>query len=170
MDLSVERSCNYYSVKAHQSDLLLVARSSLGPLVRYLQPPASWVSCTLESRELLAVCLKRLKGLSKIHLVDAGFVWTEPHSKRVKVKLTIQKEWAGLLLQQVFCGEYVVHHQMCHECPINAGRPRILGRQQAKSDRGFHGQLFGSERAKYITARDSAVIDVSTFGPNWLSP
>ena len=24
--------------------------------------------------------------------MDAGFVWTEPHSKRVKVKLTIQKE------------------------------------------------------------------------------
>ena len=38
------------------------------------------------------MCLKKLKGLSKVHLVDAGFVWTEPHSKRVKVKLTIQKE------------------------------------------------------------------------------
>jgi nonsense-mediated mRNA decay protein 3 len=50
------------------------------------------VSCSLESRELLAICLKRLKGLSKVHLVDAGFVWTEPHSKRIKVKLTIQKE------------------------------------------------------------------------------
>jgi len=51
-----------------------------------------WVSCTLESHELLAVCLKRLKGLNKVHLVDANFVWTEPHSKRIKVKLTIQKE------------------------------------------------------------------------------
>lgn len=28
----------------------------------------------------------------KVRLVDAGFVWTEPHSKRLKVKLTIQKE------------------------------------------------------------------------------
>ena len=27
-----------------------------------------------------------------MHLVDAGFIWTEPHSKRVKVKLTVQKE------------------------------------------------------------------------------
>ena len=24
--------------------------------------------------------------------MDAGFIWTEPHSKRIKVKLTIQKE------------------------------------------------------------------------------
>ena len=59
---------------------------------RYLQPPGQWVLCALESKELLSLCLKRLKGLSKVRLVDAGFIWTEPHSKRVKVKLTIQKE------------------------------------------------------------------------------
>jgi NMD protein affecting ribosome stability and mRNA decay len=59
---------------------------------RYLQPPGQWLTCALESRELLALCLKKLKGLGKVRLVDAGFVWTEPHSKRVKVKLTIQKE------------------------------------------------------------------------------
>ncbi|CAB4001448.1 60S ribosomal export NMD3 [Paramuricea clavata] len=63
---------------------------------RYLQPPNTWVSCTLESRELLALCLKKLKGLSKVRLIDAGFVWTEPHSKRIKVKLTIQKEFVDL--------------------------------------------------------------------------
>ena len=27
-----------------------------------------------------------------MRLVDAGFIWTEPHSKRIKAKLTIQKE------------------------------------------------------------------------------
>ena len=61
-------------------------------LYSYLQPPSAWVSCPLESRELLSLCLKKIKGLNKVHLVDAGFVWTEPHSKRIKVKLTIQKE------------------------------------------------------------------------------
>lgn len=58
---------------------------------RYLQPPNHYVSAELESRELLALCLKRLK-LSKVRLVDAGFIWTEPHSKRIKVKVVIQKE------------------------------------------------------------------------------
>lgn len=28
----------------------------------------------------------------QVRLIDAGFVWTEPHSKRIKMKLTIQKE------------------------------------------------------------------------------
>ena len=56
---------------------------------RYLNPPNNWVACSLESRELMALCLKRLKNLSKVKLVDANFVWTEPHSKRIKVRLTI---------------------------------------------------------------------------------
>ncbi|MEQ2215669.1 ribosome-binding protein [Xenoophorus captivus] len=29
---------------------------------RYLQPPATWMHCALESRELLALCLKKLKS------------------------------------------------------------------------------------------------------------
>jgi len=44
----------------------------------------------LESRELLSLCLKKLKGLNRVKLVDAGFVWTEPHSKRIKVCCYIQ--------------------------------------------------------------------------------
>ncbi|KAG1658197.1 60S ribosomal export protein NMD3 [Nymphon striatum] len=84
---------------------------------RYLQPPSQWVFCSLESRELLALCLKKLKSLNKIRLVDASFVWTEPHSKRIKVKLTIQKEViSGAVLEQVFIVEYVVNHQMCTDC------------------------------------------------------
>ena len=54
---------------------------------RYLQPPNFWVVCSLESRELMALCLKRLKNLSKVKLIDAIFVWTEPHSKRIKVRI-----------------------------------------------------------------------------------
>ncbi|KAI9204521.1 NMD3-domain-containing protein [Polychytrium aggregatum] len=84
---------------------------------RYLQPPNIWVNCALESRELLALCLKKLKGLSKVRLIDAGFVWTEPHSRRIKVKLTIQKEvFASTILQQVFVVEFIVSGQQCEEC------------------------------------------------------
>lgn len=84
---------------------------------RYLQPPAQWIQCSLESRELLALCLKKLKGLNKVRLIDAGFQWTEPHSKRIKVKLTIQKEVLnGTVLQQAFVVEFLVNYQMCETC------------------------------------------------------
>ena len=43
---------------------------------------------------------------AQVKLVDAGFVWTEPHSRRLKVKLTIQKEVLnGAILQQTFVCE-----------------------------------------------------------------
>jgi hypothetical protein len=49
---------------------------------RYQLPRKLWVAADWESRELMTVCLKKLKGLSKLKLVDAQFIWTEPHSKR----------------------------------------------------------------------------------------
>jgi nonsense-mediated mRNA decay protein 3 len=48
--------------------------------------------CELESKELLSYCLRRVRGMNKVRLVDASFVWTEPHSRRLKLKLTVQKE------------------------------------------------------------------------------
>lgn len=59
---------------------------------RFLAPPAAWTPARPESQELLAICLKKLKGLPKVRLTDAHFIWTEPHSKRLRVSLTIQKE------------------------------------------------------------------------------
>jgi len=48
--------------------------------------------CARESKEMLSLCLKKIKGLNKVKLVDATFIWTEPHSRRIKLKITIQKE------------------------------------------------------------------------------
>jgi len=33
-------------------------------------------------------------------MIDAGFIWTEPHSRRLKVKITVQKEVIGGTLLQ----------------------------------------------------------------------
>lgn len=59
---------------------------------RFLNPPAAWTIARPESPELLSICLKKLKGLNKVRLTDARFIWTEPHSKRLRVAITIQKE------------------------------------------------------------------------------
>lgn len=85
---------------------------------RFHTPPSAWTKAALESHELLAICLKRLKSaLSRVRLVDASFIWTEPHSKRIKVKITIQKEVdGGTFLQQTFVVEFTVHNHMCSDC------------------------------------------------------
>nr|XP_033517732.1 60S ribosomal export protein NMD3-like [Nicotiana tomentosiformis]XP_033517733.1 60S ribosomal export protein NMD3-like [Nicotiana tomentosiformis] len=83
----------------------------------YLQPPRTWLKAQLESKELLTFCVKRLKNLNKVRLVHAEFIWTEPHSKRIKVKLKVQKEVLhGAILEQAYTVEYVIQDQMCESC------------------------------------------------------
>uniref|UniRef100_A0A0C9S8J4 60S ribosomal export protein NMD3 n=1 Tax=Wollemia nobilis TaxID=56998 RepID=A0A0C9S8J4_9CONI len=83
----------------------------------YLQPPKTWIKAQLESKELLTFCIKRLKNLNKVRLVGAEFIWTEPHSKRIKVKLKIQKEVLnGAILEQAYVVEYVQQENMCDNC------------------------------------------------------
>lgn len=84
---------------------------------RYLQPPRTWINAQLESKELLTFCVKRLKNMNTVRIVHAEFVWTEPHSKRIKVKLRVQKEVLyGAILEQAYTVEYVVQDQMCESC------------------------------------------------------
>lgn len=86
---------------------------------RYLQPPKYWSRADLESKELLSLCLKRVKGLNKrdLKLVDARFLWTEPHSKRLKVQITIQKEvLPGAEIQQPFAVEFIIKNLQCDTC------------------------------------------------------
>ena len=56
--------------------------------------------------------------------MDAGFIWTEPHSKRLKVKLTIQAEvFNGAILQQSFVVEFVIENNMCMDCNRHNANP-----------------------------------------------
>jgi nonsense-mediated mRNA decay protein 3 len=75
----------------------------------------------------MALCLVNVAGLKKkrneegggrVRLVDAAWVWTEPHSMRLKIRLTIQREVTngGAILQQSFVVTFVVRNQQCVEC------------------------------------------------------
>ncbi|CCH60453.1 hypothetical protein TBLA_0C06600 [Henningerozyma blattae CBS 6284] len=109
---------------------------------RFLQPPGQWIRAELESRELLALCLRRLKGLNKVRLVDASFIWTEPHSRRIRVKLTVQGEaMANTIIQQTFEVEYVVVAMQCADCArsytTNTWRATVQIRQKVHHKRTF---------------------------------
>ncbi|KAI4459679.1 nonsense-mediated mrna decay protein 3 [Holotrichia oblita] len=91
---------------------------------RYLQPPGEWIHCTLESR-------------------NAAFVWTEPHSKRIKVKLTVHGEvMGGAILEQVFIVDYTVNHQMCDTCHRSEAqdywRASVQVRQKSENKKTFY--------------------------------
>ncbi|KAJ3727353.1 NMD3 family-domain-containing protein [Lentinula guzmanii] len=97
---------------------------------------------TPESSELLALCLKKLKGLSKVRLTEAHFIWTEPHSKRLRVSLTIQKEvLTSTILEQTFEIEYLVQHGQCPDCAKlaakNTWKALVQVRQKVPHKRTF---------------------------------
>ena len=84
---------------------------------RFERRDGGWVACEPESKELLALLLKKPRGLASVRLVDASFVWTEPHSKRIKLRVTIQDEVVqGAVLQQSFVIEYVIGNKQCINC------------------------------------------------------
>ncbi|CCK72410.1 60S ribosomal export protein NMD3 KNAG_0K00420 [Huiozyma naganishii CBS 8797] len=109
---------------------------------RFLQPPGQWVRAKLESRELLAICMKRLKGISKVRFVDASFIWTEPHSRRIKVKVTVQGEaMMNVVVQQTFQVEYFVNAMQCPDCAKsftkNTWTAKVQVRQKVAHKRTF---------------------------------
>jgi len=85
--------------------------------LRYLRPP--WTHAEPESKELMAICLKKIKGLNKVTIIDAKFIWTDPNSKHVRVKLTIQQEvMNNASLQQSFPVDFVITDLQCDDCRI----------------------------------------------------
>ncbi|CCM04758.1 uncharacterized protein FIBRA_06948 [Fibroporia radiculosa] len=109
---------------------------------RFLSPPSSWTIAQPESQELLAICLKKLKGLNKVRLTEAHFIWTEPHSKRLRVSLTIQKEvLTSTILEQIFEIEYLVQYGQCPDCTKlaakNTWKALVQVRQKVPHKRTF---------------------------------
>jgi nonsense-mediated mRNA decay protein 3 len=107
-------------------------------------PPSHWIYAPRESRELLGACLKRLRGLSKVRLIDAKFVWTEPHSRRTKIKITVQGEatqFQNTVVQQDVIVEFVESSAQCPDCAksftANTWRANIQIRQKVDHKKTF---------------------------------
>ncbi|CAM9543953.1 unnamed protein product, partial [Ectocarpus sp. 12 AP-2014] len=85
--------------------------------LKWLTKNDHWSTFELESAPFLALVLKKIPGLAKQDLVDAKWIWTEPHSKRLKVRITVRKEVLNkVMLQQDATVEFVVHNRQCNVC------------------------------------------------------
>jgi len=83
---------------------------------RWCGPP--WVYCDRESNEMLTLLLKKVKGIDKsTKVIDAQLVWTEPHSKRIRIKLTVNKEvMTNTTMQKTVVVTFTEKNQQCNEC------------------------------------------------------
>ncbi|GJM91840.1 hypothetical protein PR202_ga08257 [Eleusine coracana subsp. coracana] len=95
----------------------------------YLQLPRSWLRAAPESPELMQILLRRVhRPLARlgVTLAAAEFVFTEPHSKRPKLRFRLRREvlHGGVTMEQAHVVEFTVHDRLCDGC----------GRAQAHPD------------------------------------
>lgn len=89
---------------------------------RFQQTEKSWLHVEPESQELLSICLKRLPALNnasgkgRVQLVDAMWVWTEPHSMRLKLRLTVRADHQNVQIQQRVLVELKIEWKQCPDC------------------------------------------------------
>ena len=89
------------------------------------------------------MCLKKIAGLNKIKVVDAVWIWTEPHSLKLKIKLTVQKEvMNGAVVQQATVVDFSIRNQQCKRCEANyalgAWKAVVQVRQRVSHKRTFY--------------------------------
>ena len=81
---------------------------------RFKKPP--WMKVERESQDMMNLCLSKIKGLNKVQVIDSSFVWTEPHSKEIKIKITIQKELNKSLISTSFIITFKEDWTQCEDC------------------------------------------------------
>ncbi|EIJ89376.1 60S ribosomal export protein NMD3 [Nematocida parisii] len=62
-----------------------------GTCMRYSVPPSGWTTLRFEGPEMLAYLLKKVPELARMKLVDAYFIHSEEHSKRVRMRISIDR-------------------------------------------------------------------------------
>jgi nonsense-mediated mRNA decay protein 3 len=93
----------------------------------YLQPPRSWLRAGPESLELMQILLRRInRPLARLRVSVAGaeFVFSEPRSNRLRLKLRLRQEVLhGVVLEQTHPVEFVVHDRLCDSCSRAQAHP-----------------------------------------------
>eukprot|EP00397_Hematodinium_sp_SG-2012_P032716 GEMP01034858.1.p1 GENE.GEMP01034858.1~~GEMP01034858.1.p1 ORF type:complete len:459 (+),score=95.72 GEMP01034858.1:90-1466(+) len=113
---------------------------------RYEDCKKKWKLCEWDSRNLMALTLKLVKGVGRKeqpHIVDASFIYTEPNSRRIKLKLQLEKEIvAGTIMQQSHKIEIVVRTLQCVDCERDftphTWNTVVQVRQRCEQKRTFH--------------------------------
>ena len=82
--------------------------------------------CEPESPQLLSICLKHIpiltkKGHSsvthnKVQIMDSSWIWTEPNSMRLKLRVTVRADVEDVTLQQRVPVLFKINWKMCNNC------------------------------------------------------
>jgi nonsense-mediated mRNA decay protein 3 len=135
---------------------------------RYQQTAKHYIYAEPESPELLALCLKHIPALqhgshqhsSPIRIVDASWVWTEPHSMRFKLRITAQTQVQNVTMQQRVVVELHCTFQMCPDCNreyTNRTWHAVLQVRQRHSTKGMRSLEMALAKPNAATVRQHVI-------------
>jgi len=82
---------------------------------RFLRPP--YVKIDRDSTDMMKLCLSRIKSYDKkVKIIDSNFIYTEPHSKVIKIKVTLEKEIEKNKITQSMVIEFKEKWNLCRDC------------------------------------------------------
>eukprot|EP01041_Mallomonas_annulata_P002263 gene2263-4403_t len=124
-----------------------------------------WINYDMESTGLLALCLKKINGLSKLKLLDALWIWTEPHSKRLKVAVDVEAEVLDnkVKMQQRLVVEFIIKNKQCMECIRDATDHSWVALIQLRQRVGHKKSLFVIEDLLTKSDLHKIITDVEIF-------
>lgn len=63
---------------------------------------------------MMGILLKKVKGMNKVTFQSASFVWTEPHSKRMKLRIVFGREVSdNMKIEVTEVVEFVENYTQC---------------------------------------------------------
>jgi nonsense-mediated mRNA decay protein 3 len=83
-----------------------------------------WVSHDAESPELLSFCVKKIPFMqnpasNSIKINDSNWIWTEPHSKRLKLYINYEhklEKYQSLTISNQIQAEFIIKNKQCMSC------------------------------------------------------
>ncbi|KAL6122614.1 hypothetical protein NUSPORA_00286 [Nucleospora cyclopteri] len=79
---------------------------------RYNVPPRSWKPLSWGSQALLIFCLQKNKSIKKLNIVDAQFIYTEEHSKKINIEIKVLED--GVTQNCIL--KYSIRNKQCGDC------------------------------------------------------
>lgn len=112
---------------------------------RFKDTQGKWLPCQLESRELLALCLKKIRGLKSLaRIVDCRWLFTEAHSNKLLLRITARADVLDgkAQVEQSFNVQGIIHNMQCDDCkraftPHAGWGARVQVRQRCEHKRTF---------------------------------
>lgn len=118
-DVNMCMDCLRTELGMHGVDERQMELVQCGKCARWHVRQDKWMHFEMESTQLLAMLLRKISGiLTSCTILDASWIWTEPHSRRIKINVDVERSVLDnkAQIRHKIIVEFTVKMKQCLEC------------------------------------------------------